>query len=617
MNAVKRGVLALMIAAWVGGACAAEFLSPECLAVAPDGKTLYVTAATAGKLLLVDVASRKPAGEWSLPCDPTGVAVAADGTVYVSGGGANGVLYKLDAAGKVLARVATGHTLMSPVVAEDGATVYVLNRFDNNVAAVDAAKMKIKATVAVLREPHAAVLGAGGKLLFVANHLPAGRATDNVVAAAVSVIDTESFKLLDHVMLPNGSTGVRGIAAAPDGKHIYVTHTLGRYQMPTTQLERGWMNTNAMSIIDVQARKLLNTVLLDDADLGAANPWGVVVTPDGRQICVAHAGTSELSIIDAAGLMERLRKLTAAPNESVPHDAVRDAITVSATPDDVPNDLSFLAGLRRRIHLEGFGLRGLAIAGSTAYVAEYFSDAVAAVDLSTGAIDQIALGPKPQPSIARRGQMLFEDADLCFQHWQSCESCHPDARTDGLNWDLLNDGIGNPKNTRSMLLTQQGGPAMALGVRESSQAAVRAGMTHIQFAVHPEEEANAIDEYLKSLRPVPSPHLIDGRLSPAAQRGKKVFFDRNVGCSQCHPEPYYSDKLSHDVGSAAGLDRPTDKFNTPGLLEVWRTAPYLHDGRCLTFKELIVREKHGDKGGNLDGLSKRQIDDLAAFLLSL
>ena len=65
---------------------------------------------------------------------------------------------------------------------------------------------------------------------------------------------------------------MRGICVSPDGKYAYVVHILARYQMPTTQLERGWMNTNAMSIIDVAAKKLINTVLLDDIDLGAANP---------------------------------------------------------------------------------------------------------------------------------------------------------------------------------------------------------------------------------------------------------------------------------------------------------------------------------------------------------
>ena len=70
------------------------------------------------------------------------------------------------------------------------------------------------------------------------------------------------------IRLPNGSSSVRGICISPDGKQVYVTHILSRYQMPTTQLDRGWMNTNTLSIIDVQTKKLLNTVLLDDVDLG-------------------------------------------------------------------------------------------------------------------------------------------------------------------------------------------------------------------------------------------------------------------------------------------------------------------------------------------------------------
>ena len=37
---------------------------------------------------------------------------------------------------------------------------------------------------------------------------------------------------------------------------------------------------------------------------------------------------------------------------------------------------------------------------------------------------------------------------------------------------------------------------MSLAVRENAAAAVRAGITHILFAVRPEEDARAIDAYL-------------------------------------------------------------------------------------------------------------------------
>ena len=83
---------------------------------------------------------------------------------------------------------------------------------------------------------------------------------------------------------------------------------------------------------------------------------------------------------------------------------------------------------------------------------------------------------------------------------------------------------------------------------------MRAGITHILFAVRPEKEAAAIDAYLKSLRPVPSPYLVDGKLSAAAQRGKKLFFNDEVGCAKCHPAepergPLYTDMLIRDVAS--------------------------------------------------------------------
>jgi mono/diheme cytochrome c family protein len=385
------------------------------------------------------------------------------------------------------------------------------------------------------------------------------------------------------------------------------------------------MNTNALSVIDATQRKLLNTVLLDDVDLGAANPWGVTTTADGKMICVSHAGTHELSVIDADGLLDKLRRLPplepaagSGPAAGPSHSYARPSAPSAA---DVPNDLAFLVGLRRRISLAGLGPRGLVAVGSTVYVAEYFSDTLAAVDLESKApspVRQIALGPAPQLSIERRGEVLFHDARMCFQHWQSCATCHPDARVDGLNWDLLNDGLGNPKNTRSMLgVHEQGGPAMSLGVRETAEAAVRAGITHILFAVRPEEDAQAIDGYLKSLRPVPSPYLVDGQLSPAAQRGKKLFFDSKVGCASCHPEPLYTDKKAHDVGSTGKYDKPTDHFNTPRLVEVWRTAPYMHDGHWLSVGELLAQGKHGAKGHDLGKLSEQDFRDLAEFVLSL
>jgi cytochrome c peroxidase len=267
------------------------------------------------------------------------------------------------------------------------------------------------------------------------------------------------------------------------------------------------------------------------------------------------------------------------------------------------------------------GPRGFDMIGSTVYVAIYFSDLVAKVDLESKRYDkvaQIALGPEPNMTMVRRGEMYFHDADICFQQWQSCSSCHPNARVDGLNWDLMNDDIGNPKNAKSMLLAHETPPAMSFGIRATAEEAVRAGIRHIQFAVPPEEDQvpESIDQYLKALQPIPSPHLVDGKLSEAAERGKTLFFSERIGCGHCHPAPLYTDKKLHDVGSRGELDR-RDDFDTPTLIEAWRTAPYMHDGHYATIKELIEKGKHGAFGGDIDSLTEQELDDLVEFVLSL
>lgn len=598
----------------------AEWLGPVAAAISPDGRTLFVANADARSVVVVDTAGRKVIGSIAVPATPTAVALSGGGELlYVACAAAKSQVCAIDVASrKIVATFPAGHTAAGLAVSPDGRRLYVCNRFDNDVSVLDLTTGKEIARWPMVREPAGAVVSPDGRRLFVINQLPLARADSGDVAAVVSVVDTDTAgppKPAASVRLPNGSSSVRGICRSPDGRWVYVTHILSRYLAPTTQLERGWMNTNALSIVDANEKTLLATVLLDDVERGAANPWGVAVTADGRQLCVAHAGTSELSILDAVGLHERLKKPGATPDPKKPQKP-KVAPDLAPAPDTA-DDLSFLVGLRRRVPLGGVGAQAVAVAGRTAYVAEFFTDSLAVVDLASGTVDPIPLAPRPTLTSARRGRMLFESAKLCFQNWQSCESCHPGARADGLNWDLMNDGIGNPKNTRNMLLSQQSGPVMALGVRENTLAAVRAGIAHIQFADRPERDATDVEAYIRSLEPAPSPRLVDGRLSAAAERGKQIFLDPKTNCLQCHPAPHYSDKLMHDVGTATALERAPNGFLTPGLREAWRTAPYLHDGRYLTVKQLLVEGRHGAKNGNLASLTEQQIDDLVEFVLSL
>ena len=50
-----------------------------------------------------------------------------------------------------------------------------------------------------------------------------------------------------------------------------------------------------------------------------------------------------------------------------------------------------------------------------------------------------------------------------------------------MNWDLMNDGVGNSKNCKSMLFSHVTPPNMISGIREHAERAVRAGFNFIQF----------------------------------------------------------------------------------------------------------------------------------------
>ena len=297
------------------------------------------------------------------------------------------------------------------------------------------------------------------------------------------------------------------------------------------------MNTNAVTIIDTEHPDKPHPVLLDDPDAGAANPWGVLFSADGSRLLVTHAGTHELSVIDFPALLERMKR-------------------EDRGGESVSERLGFLHDLRTRIPLPLNGPRALAADGEKVYVAGFFSDTLAEVPLrQEGAARSIPLNEGVQPSREQLGEKYFNDASHCFQGWQSCATCHPDARVDGLNWDLLNDGMGNPKNTRTMFLSHRTSPVMTLGVRASAEVAVKSGFVHIQFMEPSGELVECVNEYVPDgacpfqaadagnvLRAVPCPRRGAGRVVGLRQTGEGSVPERGM---RAVPSP----PVFHDEGT--------------------------------------------------------------------
>ncbi len=582
-----------------------------------DGTKLFVLDKDSKEIQTLDAETLEVLDAWALNEIPNAMTLSSDGTlIYLTAGIFPGKVQAISAAdGSLVREVSTGHTPCGPVVSPDGSKLYFCSRFEGKIVELDAATFEELRRFDALHEPCDMVITPDGRFLYAANFLPIDPSDQANVAAEITSVNLEDGSI-KNIRLPNGSSSMHAIAISPDGRYVYTTAILARYQLPTTQLERGWMNTNGFSVIDAQKQEFINTVILDDVDLGAANPWPIAVSPDSKSVYIGLSGTHELCIVDMEQTLEKLLSLPKTVEEAKETGNYSERTTILA--GDVPQSLAFLVKLKKRVKLPDKAPRSLAVIGGKVYVGMYFSDTIDVVDTSARRprAKSFPIGPEPVMTPARRGELAWSDATLCYQRWQSCASCHPDARSDALNWDLLNDGMGNPKNAKGMLFARKTPPAMWHGVRKTADVAIRTGFQYILFQNPPEEVFTDIEAYFDSIQPLPSPYLVDGELSEAARRGKEIFEREELGCTHCHNGEYFTDGLLHDVGSKTDYDTG-DEFDTPTLRGIWRTPPYMHDGHYVNLRDVFSEGNHGDVLGDVSGLSDQELDDLVAYLLSL
>jgi YVTN family beta-propeller protein len=582
-----------------------KYLSPGAIVIDEKQSLIYTALTTARSISVTDIVTGQTVGQIKLRQNPNSIRLSHDAsTLYATSGDAAGIVNIIDLSKrKVKSKIPVGHTPEGMALSADGKSLYVANRFSSTVSVIDLNNNKVTTTIPVIREPRSLCVTPDGKTVAVANFLPAQASTASVVASQITLIDAATGSIRTNITLPSGAQSLTGITCSSDGRYIYAVHLLSRFSVPITQLDRGWVNTNALSIIDLNNNSLYATVLLDDVDHGAANPYSICIG-EKEKLHIALSGSHELMTVDLDGLHKSLTALF----DGKKKDAyVRDK-------DDLSSSLSFMSPYKKRIALKGRSPRELAYAGGKVYISSRFSPFLETVTDEGSLSATLTLGEEAEPDGIRRGELAFFDASICYQQWQSCASCHPDGRADGLNWDQQNDGLGNPKNTKSLLYSHITPPSMITGIRESAELAVRNGILHTLQTQQPEALAVDIDDYLKNLTPVKSPFVQEYRKKDPRQTGKKLF--EQAGCAQCHNGDCLTDLTKYDVGSGDGNDAGR-AFDTPSLSEIWRTAPYLYDGRAATLEEVFTIYNTGDRHGFTKNLGKEELDALILYINTL
>ncbi len=569
--------------------------SPCGVALSANGHWAVTANGGADSASLVDVASGKVVAETPVGRRPFDVALSAGGkraivTNWLSD--SVSVLAVSPDALRVVRTIPVGDEPRGVALSPDGSRAYVALGGEDAVAVVDLKTMTVARRIPVGVEPwHLALTpdgaGSGARQLL---------AVANVRGASVSVIETAGGTVA-HTVRTNG-VNLRHVAVSPDARWAYLPFLSDRgFPATKVNIDRGWVVGSRLARVPLGQPGPREAIALDPRGKAFGDVDGLALSPDGQTIAITAGGTHELLL-----LRQPLRFLAyGGPGDHIERELLDDPTRF------------------RRIPLGG---RPLAVRfapdGKTVVVANYLSNALQVVDVQAGIITKtIALGGPAEPSLARRGQAIFHDAERSFNQWYSCSTCHVEGHTNGGSFDTFNDKKYNVlKKTPSLRGVAQTAPYMWHGWQKDLRTSLRESIiTSMQGPEPTEADLDALLAYVKTLDWVPSPHRNpDGTLTAAAKRGQSVF--QAKACATCHAGPDFTNPGVFTVG----LESPDDAlkgFNPPPLRGVYSRSPYLHDGRAKTLEEVLTEHHRPSQLTGKPDLTPKETADLIAYLKSL
>jgi cytochrome c peroxidase len=273
------------------------------------------------------------------------------------------------------------------------------------------------------------------------------------------------------------------------------------------------------------------------------------------------------------------------------------------------------------------------------------------------------------PEKAALGKKLYFDTRISVSSAQSCASCHSPS----FGWaDGLAVGVGHGmqklgRHSPTIVNAAWGGIFMwdgrlatledqALGPIQSAgemnmpleqlmkRLAAIPEYKPLFLRVFPDEGvtpitlAKAVATYERTVvsERAPFDAWIEGDEKAISEEAKRGFaiFNGKAQCAACHEGWNFTNDGFQDIGLPSGdVGRATfvpgvikmaHAFKTPGLREIARRAPYMHDGSLATLEEVV---EHYDRGGverpsRSDlmrplALTAQEKSDLVAFLKSL
>ena len=320
-------------------AVAAADTNAHDVAIAPDGKSVYVLASPAGSgdVLQYDVGaggslSPKTPASVAAGTSPEGLAISPDGrSVYV----ANQLSisqYDVGAGGALSPKTpptinVPGADLQQVAVSPDGRSVYVVDFSGGDVLQYDVGaggvlSPKTPATAASGTSPEGIAVSPDGTSVYVVN-----RGEKDVALLHVGAGGT-----LSKVGTTVAGSEPTVVAVSPDGKNVYIVDRNGGPPFVGSVLQ-----------YDVGSGGVL-LPKTPSALTAGVNPTGLAISPDGKSVYVSNDESGDVSQYDvgAGGALSPKTPATAAAGlgaagvEVVPDQGPAASFTASASPAGSP-----------------------------------------------------------------------------------------------------------------------------------------------------------------------------------------------------------------------------------------------------------------------------------------
>ncbi|HRX85076.1 MAG TPA: beta-propeller fold lactonase family protein [Phycisphaerae bacterium] len=623
----------------------ATYKTPVDLAVSPDGRRLFVACTQSDSVVVVDRAAGTVVREIPVGRRPAGIALSPDGQLLFVSARLDDSLAIIDTDTlQVVNSIAVGDEPHGLRASADGRWLFVLNTGEDSISVIDCATHKeIRPLTAGCGPWRGALLPDGS--LAVTHVRPQPARFQQPHASEIALVAPDGRGVRKRITVPDANM-LKGIAVVPAGPHAgTILFTLARTKnlIPATRLAQGWVMTHGLGVL---RGGVVDQVLLDQPVDALADLNDLAVSPDGRYAAVTSGGTDRVAIVDVERLI-----------------ACIDGHTPTERRDILPNLLALSDEFVVKRIAVGANPRGCSFSpdGTQVFVANALDDSVSVIDTSSWqATKTIALGATSEVTELRRGARLFHSADIAFGRQFSCQSCHPDGHINGLTMDIEADGVGlKPVDNRTLRGIVDTGPFKWEGTNPSlaRQCGARLAVFFTRREPYTPQELQALVRYECTIERPPNRHRSADGLTSAQYRGK-VIFERtrtNAGteippaqrCTACHNGPYKTAQNRSIVRSTVWFDSwvnlpladesmfdsaaygdlgifyfadagvPPELLDAPHLTNVYDAPPYLHSGAAATLEEIWTRYNYVGGHGFTTDLTRRQFNDLMAYLRSL